>query len=207
MPFLPQDGNFTSAGAIKAPDARPDRLGFQAFFLPTAVVDEQGPRSVFPDALNPALFSNVWYGPPKTETGRPENVYPGHPRTDPVEGRERRAGSAGTEGRRRRDAAGRKGSIQLDGWERWVKLQVGDTPGVTISLVALGFAVTGLCLSLFVRPDGSGCGCAVRAMAIVWWRSAGLDRADARAGLSEDLAELAEELSRPGGRSEKVGVA
>ena len=32
----------------------------------------------------------------------------------------------------------------------------------------------------------------------------GLDRADARAGLSEDLAELAEELSRPGGRSEKV---
>ena len=100
-----------------------------------------------------------------------------------------------------------KGSIQLDGWERWVKLQVGDTPGVTISLVALGFAVTGLCLSLFVRPRR------------VWVRVrseqdghsvvevGGLDRADARAGLSEDLAELAEELSRPGGRSEKVGVS
>ena len=39
------------------------------------MVDEQGPRSIFPDALNPALFINVWYGPPKTETGRPENVY------------------------------------------------------------------------------------------------------------------------------------
>ena len=45
-----------------------------------------------------------------------------------------------------------KGSIQLDGWTRWVKLQVSDTPGVTISLVALAFAVAGLCLSLFVRP-------------------------------------------------------
>ena len=73
--FLPQDGNFTSAGAIKAPDARPERLGFQGFFLPSAVLDDQGPRSIFPDALNPALFINAWSGPPKTETGRPENVY------------------------------------------------------------------------------------------------------------------------------------
>ena len=27
--FLPQDGNFTSAGVIKAPDARPERLAFE----------------------------------------------------------------------------------------------------------------------------------------------------------------------------------
>jgi cytochrome c biogenesis protein len=77
---------------------------------------------------------------------------------------------------------------------------------VTVSLVALGFAVTGLCLSLFVRPRR------------VWVRVrsgedhsvvevGGLDRADARAGLSEDVAELAEELSRPDGRSEKVSVS
>ena len=87
-----------------------------------------------------------------------------------------------------------KGSIQLDGWTRWVKLQVSDTPGVTISLVALAFAVAGLCLSLFVRPRR------------VWVRVragddghslvevGGLDRADARVGLSEDVAELAAEL-------------
>ena len=88
-----------------------------------------------------------------------------------------------------------KGSIQLDGWVRWVKLQIGATPGVPISLIALGFAVTGLCLSLFVRPRR------------VWIRVrggeaghrvvevGGLDRADARAGLTEDVAELAAELS------------
>ena len=33
--FLPQDGNFTSLGVIKAPDARPNYLGFEGFFLPT----------------------------------------------------------------------------------------------------------------------------------------------------------------------------
>ena len=161
-----------------------------------------------PDALNPALFSNVWYGPPKTETGRPENVYSldtrGLTQLKDATGEPVRLELQVGDGVTLPDG---KGSIQLDGWERWVKLQVGDTPGVTISLVALGFAVTGLCLSLFVRPRR------------VWVRVrgeqdghsvvevGGLDRADARAGLSEDLAELAEELSRPGGRSEKVGVS
>ena len=57
--MLPQDGNFTSLGVVKAPDARPERLAFEAVFLPTAVLDNQGPHSVFPDALNPAIFANV----------------------------------------------------------------------------------------------------------------------------------------------------
>jgi cytochrome c biogenesis protein len=97
-----------------------------------------------------------------------------------------------------------KGSIQLDGWVRWVQLQVSDTPGVTLSLAAIGLAVTGLCLSLFVRPRR------------IWVRMresedgrrvvevGGLDRADARAGLGEDVAELATELV---GEEDKVGAA
>ena len=32
--FLPQDGNFTSAGVIKAPDGRPERLAFEGIFAP-----------------------------------------------------------------------------------------------------------------------------------------------------------------------------
>ena len=74
---------------------------------------------------------------------------------------------------------------------------------VPISLIALGVAVMGLCLSLFVRPRR------------VWIRIrrgeagpsvvevGGLDRADARAGLTEDVAELAAELSQ---RPEDVSV-
>ena len=78
---------------------------------------------------------------------------------------------------------------------------------MTISLVALGFAVAGLCLSLFVRPRRVW----VRVRCVDDGHSlvevGGLDRADARAGLSEDVAELAEELSRLDERREKVGVS
>jgi cytochrome c biogenesis protein len=195
--LLPQDSNFTSLGAIKAPDARPERLAFEAYFFPTAVLGDQGPQSIFPDALNPALFANVWYGPPKVETGKPENVYSldttGLSQLEQSDGQPVRIGLQVGDGVNLPDG---KGSIQLDGWTRWVKLQIGDTPGVPISLVALGFAVAGLCLSLFVRPRR------------VWIRVrageagpkvlevGGLDRADARAGLTDDVAELAAELSR-----------
>jgi cytochrome c biogenesis protein len=195
--MLPQDGNFTSVGTIKAPDARPDRLAFEAFFFPTAILDTQGPRSAFPDALNPALFVNVWYGPPKVETGKPENIYSldttGLTQLREADGEPVRIGLKVGDGVNLPDG---KGSIQLDGWVRWVKLQIGDTPGVPISLIALGFAVAGLCFSLFIRPRR------------VWIRVrdseagrrvvevGGLDRADARAGLTEDVAELAAELAR-----------
>ncbi len=196
VPFLPQDGNFTSAGAIKAPDARPERLGFQAYFLPSAASDEQGPRSVFPDAFDPALLTNVWSGPPKVETGRPESVY-----SLDTTGLTSVLQANGDPLRIALKVGGRvelpdgKGSIRLDGWQRWVKLQVSDTPGVGISLVALGFAVSGLCLSLFVRPRRVW----VRVRDAEDGRSlvevGGLDRADARAGLTDDVAELAEELT------------
>jgi cytochrome c biogenesis protein len=74
-PFLPQDSNFSSFGVIKAPDARPMTLGFEGFFLPTAVIDQRGPVSVFPDDLNPMLVMTAYYGRPQPETGKPESVY------------------------------------------------------------------------------------------------------------------------------------
>lgn len=190
--FLPQDGNFTSAGVVKAPDARPERLAFEGFFLPTAVLDDQGPRSVFPDAANPAMFLNAWYGPPRVETGIPESIYSldstGLTPMKTAKGDIFRF--ALQEGKVVTLPDGH-GTIEMTGWERWVKLQIGDTPGVGISLGAIAFAVAGLCLSLFIRPrriflrvrevDGG------RRLIEV----AGLDRADARAGLDDDVLELA----------------
>lgn len=196
--FLPQDGNFTSAGTIKVPDARPQRLAFEGFFLPSAVLDAQGPRSVFPDALNPALFVNAWSGPPRVETGRPENVYTLDPSgltplKEPGGDLLRIALSPG----QGVELPNSLGSIQLDGWTRWVKLQVGNTPGVPVSLGAIGFAVLGLCLSLFVRPRRVwvkvGRGGDPDGPTVV--EVGGLDRADARGGLVEDVDELAGELA------------
>ena len=109
--MLPQDGNFTSVGAIKVPDARPERLAFEAFFYPTAVIDQQhGPQSIFPDALNPALFINAWAGPPKVETGKPENVYSLDP-TGLTQLRDKNGEPVryGAERRRRRQPARRQG--------------------------------------------------------------------------------------------------
>jgi len=198
--MLPQDGNFTSVGAIKVPDARPDRLAFEAFFYPTAVIDQRrGPQSIFPDALNPALFLNAWAGPPKVETGQPENVYSLDP-TGLTQLREkngepvRYALSVG-DGVNLPDG---QGSIQFDGWSRWVKLQIGDAPGVPISIGAIGFAVAGLCLSLFIRPRRVWVALRTREAGPRLVEVGGLDRADARAGLTEDVDELARQLSQPG---------
>jgi cytochrome c biogenesis protein len=200
--FLPQDGNFTSAGAIKAPDARAQRLGFEGFFLPSAVQSgSAAPTSAFPDALNPALFLNVWSGPPKVETGVPENVYSldttGMTQVKGDNGAPLRIALQPGQGVTLPHGLG---SIEMNGWTRWVKLQVGDTPGAAISLGAIGFAVLGLCLSLFVRPRRVwvkvGRAGAEDAPTVV--EVGGLDRADARGGLTEDVADLAAELAGPG---------
>lgn len=184
--FLPQDGNFSSVGVVKVPDARPQRLAFEGYFFPTAVLDEQGPRSVFPDAANPELFLNAWQGGPKEETGIPQNVFSlDTTGLEPVQG-------DGNEVLRVQLTPGTGielpdglGTVTFDGWSRWVKLQVSQTPGNTLTLVSLIVAVAGLCVSLFVRPrrlfvrvDGSA--------AVV----GGLDRTDAATGLEEEVAAL-----------------
>ena len=151
--MLPQDGNFTSVGVVKVPDARPDRLAFEGFFFPTAVQDEDGARSAFPDALQPELFLNAWRGEPAEESGVPENVYVlDTTGLEPVMGdgderfRMRLTPGTGTE------LPDELGTVMFDGWSRWVKIQVSSTPGNLLSLISLAVAVAGLCVSLFVRP-------------------------------------------------------
>jgi cytochrome c biogenesis protein len=76
VPFLPVDASYVSEGVIKAPDARPAQLGLEGFFLPTAARDADGlPRSVFPEAANPALSLFVWQGDLGLDGGEPQSVY------------------------------------------------------------------------------------------------------------------------------------
>ncbi|MGF1663889.1 MAG: cytochrome c biogenesis protein ResB [Kineosporiaceae bacterium] len=78
VPFLPQDGVYTSTGVVKVPDAgaagSPD-LALQGLFLPTGVVDDQGPRSLFPDALDPQLVLTAWTGDLGLDEGRSASVF------------------------------------------------------------------------------------------------------------------------------------
>ena len=62
VPFLPQDSNLTSIGAIKVPDMDP-QIGFVGSFLPTAARDKvRGGFSSFPELLDPRLLVSVWKG-------------------------------------------------------------------------------------------------------------------------------------------------
>ncbi|MFP5282131.1 MAG: cytochrome c biogenesis protein ResB, partial [Actinomycetes bacterium] len=91
-----------------------------------------------------------------------------------------------------------RGTIQLDGWTRWVKLQIGDTPGAGLALVAVGLAVAGLCLSLFVRPRRLWLRVRRLAEGSTLVEVAGLDRADARSGLRDVVHRLADTVRTEG---------
>jgi cytochrome c biogenesis protein len=217
--FLPQDTNFRSDGVIKAPDARPERLAFEGVFLPTAAAGGTGAMvSVFPDVLNPELLVNVWAGPPKVETGRPENVYAldktGLTQLTKDGGDPLRAGLAlGTS----YELPDGRGSISFDGWKRWTKLQVSTAPGGWLVLISVMLAVLGMAVSLAVRPRrlfvrvhpgtvpaegaerpspptvlGEGAERPSRRAADTTTISvAGLDRVDGRGGLTDEVAALA----------------
>ena len=185
--FLPADGNFTSNGVIKAPDARPERLAFEGVFLPTAQIDADGMRSVFPAAWNPQLLVNAWAGPPKVETGAPENVYvldrTGLEQLIRPDGQPVRAG---LEPGASYDLPDGRGSISFDELRQWTKLQISTAPGGWFVLASVLLAIAGLSVSLTVRPR--------RLFVRVGRESvevAGLDRVDGRAGLPEAVAALA----------------
>jgi cytochrome c biogenesis protein len=74
--FLPQDGNLTSIGAIKVPDANPKQFGMLAFFYPTVAELETGAlTSRHPDALIPLITMNVYVGDLGLDSGLAVNAY------------------------------------------------------------------------------------------------------------------------------------
>lgn len=197
--FLPQDGNMRSDGVIKAPDARPERLAFEGIFLPTASSSGSGAMvSVFPDALNPQLLVNVWTGPPKAETGTPENVYAldktGLTQLTKDGGDPLRAGlEIGTT----YQLPDGRGSLRFEGWKRWTRLQISSTPGGWLVLGSVMLAICGMALSLTVRPRRlfvmvhPGTVPEGGTVATTTLSVAGLDRVDGRGGLTEEVAALA----------------
>lgn len=206
--FLPQTTNLESSGVINVPDGRPDRLAFEGFFLPTATVGASGPRSLFPDLLNPMLVLNAWYGPPKTETGQTQNVY----MLDPA-GLTPFQNKSGTDRFRFAMHVGDKvtlpdgrGSITFTGVKPWLRLQLSTSPGLPLSIGAVLTALLGLCLSLFIRPRRLW----LRVQPTLTGTSievAGLDRADARSGLTDDLDRLLAAARAPGSSPAVAGDA
>jgi cytochrome c biogenesis protein len=190
--FLPQDASFASFGVLKVPDAEPEQLGFDGMFFPTYSFSmDRGPFSVFPDALNPAMSLLGYHGDLGMDDGSPQSVF--ELDTDDAE----KFTKADGEDFRLDLAPGKTvklpdglGSVTFDGWQRWVKVQVSDSPGKGIALGGMVLALTGLMGSLFIRRR--------RAWVRVTSRDgrsyvevAGLDRSTVAEGLDEEVRSLA----------------
>jgi cytochrome c biogenesis protein len=156
MPFLPQDNSFTSIGVRKVQVGPTvgmgEDLGIQGLFLPTAVLDEQGPRSAFPEPRNPALFLTAYHGDLGLDDGQPQSVY----RLDTADMEQFRAEDGDVF--RANLAVGETatlpdgyGSVTFDGYVSWVNFQVSRNAGKQFVLVGAVFALAGLLLSLYVR--------------------------------------------------------
>jgi cytochrome c biogenesis protein len=117
------------------------------------VIDQRGPISVFPDALNPALVMTAYYGRPSVESGKPESVYQLDKskltQFDNGKGDKLRFQLAPGQSITLPDG---RGSLTFDSYDQWVKLQISHTPGLNLALAGILLMILGLMGSLFIHP-------------------------------------------------------
>ncbi len=144
------DTGYTSQVVLKAPDAQPEQTAVVGFFLPTGTIDEQGPRSLYPDALDPQLALTAYQGDLGLDSGVPQNAYEVDLTTltavagedgDPVlmrlyPGQEYTLADGTT--------------VSFDGLRRYAAFDIAHNPFERWILISSLVAVGGLILSLFV---------------------------------------------------------
>jgi len=151
-PFLPQDANYKSVGAVKISAASPKQLGLFGFFLPSEYLDKDaGPSSFFPDLKNPALALGAYEGELYPQ-GRPQSVY-----TLSTEKMTQLRNAKGEPlrmllkpGQTTRLPGGR-GSITFESVQRWAGLSIRYDPGKLLALGGAVAALLGLIASLVIR--------------------------------------------------------
>ncbi len=179
-PFLPQDGNLSSIGAINVPDMEP-QIGFVGSFLPTADRDPiRGGFSSYPEVLDPRLLVSIWKGDLGLNTGVPQSVY----RIDTS--KMERIGLKALVLNESYDFG--EGSITFTGWKSWVNLQIVNDPGKGFALLGAILAILGLLISLFTRQRR------------IWVKQSGKTQVAGLAkngipGLEEEIDELVKEMN------------
>jgi len=179
-PFLPQDANLSSIGAIKIPDMDP-QIAFVGSFLPTADRDPiRGGFSSYPEVLDPRLLVSIWKGDLGLNTGIPQSVY----RIDTS--KMERIGLKALVLNESYDFG--EGSITFTGWKSWVNLQIVNDPGKGFALAGAILAILGLLISLFTRQRR------------IWVKQSGKTQVAGLAkngipGLEQEIDELVKEMS------------
>ena len=119
-------------------------------FFPTySFTMERGPFSVFPDALNPAMSLLAYHGDLGIDGGVPQSVF--ELDTDDMEQFEKADGKpfrVDLAPGKRVELPDGLGSIRFDGWQRWVKVQVSDSPGKGVALAGVSLAMPPALLQL-----------------------------------------------------------
>lgn len=194
VPFLPADGTYTSTGVVKVPDAQPEQLGFQGFFLPTAVsVGDGAPISAFPAAANPVLGLFAYTGDLGMDDGAAQSVFVlDKDELTQVTMRDDKPLRILLSLGQVTELPQGRGSVEFVGLRQFVKLQFSSSPGLSIPLWGTSIGVLGLIMSLSIRPRR------------LWVRArstgsrtlvevAGLDRVS-RGDLAADLDHFVEQL-------------
>lgn len=143
VPFLPQDAQLRSIGAIKVPDADP-QIGFLGSFLPTYARDgANGGVSVFPEALDPRLLLSAWSGDLGLDSGVPQSVY----RIDTSKMKQ-----VGLKSLKPGESFIYSGGVlTFEGYVQWVNISFVSDPGKKFALLGGIVAIAGLLASLFTR--------------------------------------------------------
>lgn len=151
--FLPQDGNMTSLGVIKVPDALPEQIGMISFFYPTvAELDSGAYTSIYPDPIDPLLTLNVYTGDLGLDGGIPRNVYAlDVTNMELVAGRDGPNPPIELYPGEAADLPGGIGSISFDGLLRYASVDIAFNPGGIWVLLFSAIALVAIVISLSVR--------------------------------------------------------
>lgn len=158
VPFLPQDGNLTSTGVIKVPDAmgkdgKPDEMAFQGIFTPTFALDNvRGPHSSYPALDYPALILNAYHGDLGLDSGLPQNVY----QLDDSHMKQFKEadGELVSKALKPGDTMtlpNGAGSLTFDDVKVWASFTISHQAGNEAALVSGAAAILGLMASLFIQ--------------------------------------------------------
>lgn len=151
--FLPQDPSFLSFGVVKATAAEPQAIGLEGLFYPSFAMVEGDPTTVFPAAGNPVISMLVYTGDLGLDDGSPQSVYvldkdDATQLTEP-DGSPLRIDLAVGDTYELPDGLG---TVEFEGVQPWIRVQVSQTPGKEIALLGVVLALIGLLGSLFIRP-------------------------------------------------------
>ena len=144
------DVGYTSQVVLKAPDAQPEQMAVVGFFLPTGVIDENGPHSKYPDLVDPQLALTAFTGDLGLDTGVPQNAYQIDVSSlTPIKGENGEQALIrlypGQE-----ITLGDGSTISFDGVKRFAAFDIKHDPFEKLTLTMALLATGGLILSLFV---------------------------------------------------------